>query len=117
MDQAGEPTAKGDTAVVIPARNEELRVATTVRAALWISGVDLVVVVDDGSSDATPAVAHDAGAVVVHHQRSRGKAAAMETGASAVVAIDGREGRLHPRNLLFLDADLEDSAANAAPLI
>lgn len=99
--------------MVIPAKDEQARVAATVRAASTIPGVDLVVVVDDGSSDATGAAASAAGAVVVRHPRNRGKAAAMETGAAAVAERDGPE----PRMLLFLDADLQDSAAAAAPLV
>src|SRR5436190_487343 len=39
----------GGLAVVIPAKNEAERIATTVSAALAIEGVGLVVVVDDGS--------------------------------------------------------------------
>ena len=67
-------------AVVIPAKDEAERIAATVTAAASIPGVDLVVVVDDGSADTTQHLARDAGAVVVRHQRNRGKAAAMETG-------------------------------------
>jgi hypothetical protein len=78
--------------------------------------VDLVVVVDDGSADGTGAVARDAGAVVTRHASNRGKAAAMETGAEAVHLLDQQENRADPRHLLFLDADLADSAAFAAPL-
>jgi len=107
-----------DTAVVIPAKNEERRIAATVRAAREIKGVDLVVVVDDGSSDGTALAAEQAGAVVLRHQRNRGKGAALETGASAVRAIEAREGRSDaPWHLLFLDADLEASAAEATALI
>ena len=40
----------------------------------------------------------------------------METGAEAVRLVDQREHRDRPRHLLFLDADLADSAAFAAPL-
>ena len=75
--------------------------------------MDLVVVVDDGSADGTAEAAERAGAVVVRHQRNRGKAAAMETGAAAVAERDGARAR----HLLFLDADLTDSAAAAEPLI
>ena len=50
----------GDVAVVIPARNESDRVAATVKAAAGLPGVDIVVVVDDGSGDSTAAVAQDA---------------------------------------------------------
>lgn len=105
---------------MIPAHDEERRVAATVRAARAVAGVDLVVVVDDGSRDGTVRSAAEAGAVVVRHGRNRGKAAAMETGAAAVAAIDAREDRVKPADahlLLFLDADLEESAANIEPLI
>ncbi|MHA3946461.1 glycosyltransferase [Cellulomonas bogoriensis] len=102
-------------AVVIPAKDESRRIAATVRAARAIPHVDLVLVVDDGSEDATQHVARDAGAVVVRHSHNRGKASAMETGA-AVVAMRDVDGR-PPRMLLFLDGDLGESAVNAAPLV
>ena len=105
-----------DLAVVVPAFDEEARIAATVKAASAIEGVDLVVVVDDGSRDQTRRIAEEAGAVVVRHSRNRGKAAAMESGAGAVAAIESREGRAQPRLLLFLDADLEHTAGNAGPL-
>jgi len=106
----------GDVAVVIPARNEADRIRATVAAAGGLAGVGLVVVVDDGSADRTGAIARDAGAVVVRHARNRGKAAAMQTGAGAVSLVDQRERRERPRHLLFLDADLAESAAQAGPL-
>jgi glycosyltransferase involved in cell wall biosynthesis len=105
-----------DLAAVIPAFDEEARIAATVEAAGKVPGVDLVLVVDDGSRDATAQVARAAGAVVVRHSRNRGKGAAMESGAAAVAAIEAREGRAEPRMLLFLDGDLEGTAAEAAPL-
>jgi len=108
-------TPAGDTAVVIPAHDEEQRISATVEAALGVAGVDLVVVVDDGSHDDTVARARAAGAVVARHGRNRGKAAAMETGAAVVAAVDAREGR--ERYLLFLDADLEGTAAATGPLV
>ena len=64
-------------AVVIPAYNEQDRVAATVSAALGLPGVALVVVVDDGSTDATAEVAAAAGATVVRQPANRGKGAAM----------------------------------------
>ncbi|NUT44230.1 MAG: glycosyltransferase [Thermoactinospora sp.] len=102
-----------DTAVVIPAKDEGARIGPTVVAALALPGVDLVVVVDDGSRDDTGRVARAAGARVVRHSRNRGKSAAMETGAEAVRLLDTAA----PRHLLFLDADLGASAATAAALI
>jgi len=113
--------SRGDVAVVIPARNEADRIAATVKAAAGLPGVDIVVVVDDGSRDGTAAVAQGAGAHVMRHSRNRGKAAAMETGAEAVLLIEARSKAAAseaadshpagpeaagPRHLLFLDADL-----------
>jgi glycosyltransferase involved in cell wall biosynthesis len=104
-------------AVVIPAYDEEDRVGATVTAAAALPGVDMVVVVDDGSRDGTARAAREAGASVLRHARNRGKAAAMETGAEAVRLVDQREQRPEPRHLLFLDADLGATAAQAGPLI
>lgn len=102
-----------DTAVIIPAKDEADRIGATVTAALALPGVDLVVVVDDGSADQTGRVARAAGARVVRHSRNRGKAAAMESGAEAVRLLDGET----PHHLLFLDADLGETARAASPLI
>src|SRR5215831_18011967 len=111
---------RGDLAVVIPARNESDRIGATVRAAMRIPGVDMVIVVDDGSVDGTGCEAERAGATVVRHARNRGKAAALETGAEAVLVLEGRQtaapGGPRPRHLLFLDADLAETAAQAGPL-
>jgi len=101
-------------AVVIPAWNEADRIADTVAAAITLPGADLVAVVDDGSRDGTADIARQAGAVVLGHARNRGKAAAMETGAEAVRLADQRDGV--SRALLFLDADLGATAAQAGPL-
>ena len=111
----------GDLAIIIPARNEADRIGATVMAASTLAGADIVVVVDDGSTDQTAAIAASAGAHVVRHARNRGKAAAIETGAEAVRLIEtGAAGPVvtgsGPRHLLFLDADLADSAAAAGPL-
>src|ERR1017187_9837373 len=106
---------RGDVAVVIAARNEADRIAATVAAATGLAG--LVVVVDDGSRDATAALAERAGAVVMRHPRNQGKGAAMETGAEAIRLVDQTEHRDHPRHLLFLDEDLGDTATHAGPLM
>ncbi|HEY7723292.1 MAG TPA: glycosyltransferase family 2 protein [Pedococcus sp.] len=112
-----------DTAVaaIIPAKDEAARIAATVDAVRRLDGIDLVVVVDDGSSDATSELARAAGALVVRHPRNRGKAAAMTSGAGYVSRIEFEEGRVGPgaerRALLFVDGDLEASAANLGVLI
>lgn len=106
----------GDVAVIIPARDEAERIVSTVTAARQLPGVDVVVVADDGSVDATATVARDAGARVVRHDTNRGKGAAMASGAEAVGLIEQHDGRDEPRHLLFLDADLGTSAKEASPL-
>jgi glycosyltransferase involved in cell wall biosynthesis len=109
----------GDVAVIIPAKNEADRIGATVSAARGLSGVDLVVVVDDGSGDDTAGAAASARAHVVRHARNRGKAAAMQTGAEAVRLFESAATDRVPsraRHLLFLDADLGASAAAAGPL-
>ena len=114
MPQAGE------VAVVIPARNEADRIQATVSAALKLPGVAFVVVVDDGSRDGTAIRAEKTGAIVMRHARSRGKGAAMETGAETVRLLDKRDGHDTAggtgRHLLFLDADLGETAERAGPL-
>ncbi|WP_228387072.1 glycosyltransferase [Ornithinicoccus halotolerans] len=102
-------------AAVVPAKDEQRRIAATLRALAAVPGVDLVVVVDDGSNDRTADVAAQAGAIVVRHQRNRGKGAAMTTGAEEVARIDARQGG-EPHLLLFADADLQASAAGLSPL-
>jgi glycosyltransferase involved in cell wall biosynthesis len=104
-----------EVAVVIPAFDEADRIAATVTGAATLPGVREVVVVDDGSRDGTARAAEEAGASVLRHTRNRGKAAALETGAEAVRLLDQRDGT--SRLLLFLDADLGETAAQAGPLI
>jgi hypothetical protein len=103
-------------AAIIPAKDEEERIAQTVEAVRCLPCVDLVVVVDDGSCDATARAAADAGAEVISHARNRGKAAAMQTGALRVATRDREEGT-PPRALLFVDADLGSTAVGTAPLL
>lgn len=80
---------------VIPAYNEERFIGSVVLKAHKY--VDAVIVVDDGSTDATGEVAEAAGAIVVRHAHNQGKGAALNTGfhraremtPEAVVALDG----------------------------
>ncbi len=109
------PRDRPRVAALIPAKDESRRIAATIRAVRAIPGVDLVLVVDDGSEDNTQDVAREAGAVVVRHSHNRGRAAAFETGA-AVVAMRDVPGR-PPRSLLLLAADLAEAAVYVAPLV
>jgi glycosyltransferase involved in cell wall biosynthesis len=104
-------------AVVVPARDEADRIEATVRAVRQVRGVRFVVVVDDGSRDGTGARAAAAGADVVRHWRSRGKAAALETGAARIAVLEAAAGpTARCAALLFVDADLADTARETAVL-
>lgn len=103
-------------AAIVPAKDEADLVAATVTALLSLDDIDLVVVVDDGSSDETGTIAAASGAIVVRHPINRGKAAALETGVARLVEEETRlDAAEHV--LLFADADLADSAAHLSPLL
>jgi len=106
------PPLRVPAVAVIAAKDEAARIAATVAAAHRLDGVGLVVVVDDGSTDDTAGIARTSGALVLRHAANRGKAAAMATGAEAAAA---RFPDAHL--LLFVDADLEDSAAELGVLL
>ncbi len=80
---------------VVPARNEEKHVAGVVRGTRRF--VDEVIVVDDGSDDATAETARREGAIVLTHPVNMGLGfslrtgaeAAIELGADVIVTIDG----------------------------
>ena len=64
--------------VVIPALNAERTIAAVVAGAR--THIATVIVIDDGSTDATASVAREAGATIVTHATNRGKGAALRTG-------------------------------------
>lgn len=72
------------TVVIVPAYNEEQTVADVVRTVR--SHGHRVVVIDDGSTDATGDRARDAGATVYRHAINRGLGAALGTGFAAASA-------------------------------
>lgn len=87
--------------VILPAYNEQTRIAVTVdavrRTLTPVLGDDMeIVVVDDGSADDTPVVAERAGARVLRQPANRGKGAAVRRG---VLEAQGR-------TVVFTDADL-----------
>lgn len=89
--------------VVIPAYNEAPRVAAVIRAAKACPVVGEVIVVDDGSEDATKDAAHQAGARVLLSDH-RGKGHAMRAGAQhakcpTVVFLDGDLSGLTPAHI------------------
>ncbi len=93
----------GQIRVLIPAYEEGPRIGAVVRAARRHLPV---VVVDDGSSDETAAVAEAAGATVLRSSPNAGKGAALrrgfrhalEVGAPAVITLDG-DGQHDPAEI------------------
>jgi len=89
---------------VIPAHNEAKNIAA-VTAAVKALGHD-VLVVDDGSTDGTAAMAKSAGAVVLATGKKSGKGSALRVGFEhavnngygAVIALDG-DGQHDPRDI------------------
>ncbi len=64
--------------VVIPAYNEATVLGDVVRQIRAI--YPKVVIVDDGSTDDTSRIAHDAGAILLCHPINLGRGAALQTG-------------------------------------
>lgn len=93
--------------VLIPAYNEQDLIGETVAAALAMPGVDEVVVVDDGSEDETPFVAHDAGARVIQLYENKGKGAALNAG------LEDTDSEI----ILMIDADLGRTASETYRLL
>lgn len=86
------------TVAVIPAYNEERFIGSVVIKACKYA--DAVIVVDDGSTDATAEIARLAGATVIQHEQNAGKGAALSTGL--------RKAReLNPAVVVLLDADYQ----------
>ena len=69
---------RSTVAAIIPAYLEEKHIADVARRTL--AQLDNVLVVDDGSSDATAEAARAAGAQVIVHEQNRGKGETIKTG-------------------------------------
>lgn len=95
------------TIIAIPCFNEELFIGSVILKALDYA--DLIVVIDDGSTDQTSNVAKKAGATIVKHEHNSGKGAAIRTafkyaqtrGCDALVLMDG-DGQHDPECIPFL---------------
>lgn len=85
-----------EIAAVIPAYNEEERIAEVVKVAIQHSLITETIVVSDGSTDDTALIAERCGAEVLELSENIGKGGAMQLG------IEETEAEI----ILFLDADL-----------
>jgi glycosyltransferase involved in cell wall biosynthesis len=97
------PTGPHRLSIVIPAKDEEPSVGVLVAALRRQNPHAEIIVVDDGSRDATAEVARAAGANVVRHPVSRGNGAAIKAGARAatgdVLAFMDADGQHDPEDL------------------
>lgn len=101
------PSAASDVTIVVPAFNEERGIGPVIESLARLESRPHILVIDDGSSDSTGAVARAAGARVIRHAQNRGYGAAVKTGV--------RNSRT--RYVLLCDADGQHRAEDVAKLI
>jgi glycosyltransferase involved in cell wall biosynthesis len=97
--------------VVIPAYNEEKTVAEVIRGVRQVFPEARILVIDDGSADATAQEARNEGADVISHPLNKGNGAAIKTAlrnipGGRVAVIDG-DGQHDPGDLVRLLGELE----------
>jgi glycosyltransferase involved in cell wall biosynthesis len=97
----------GAVSIVVPAFNEAAAVGDVIRALRSAAGWGEVIVVDDGSGDATAENASAAGARVVRHPYNKGNGAAVKTGIRTACG----------EYVLIMDADGQHQAADALRLV
>jgi len=95
------------TSIVIPAFNEEPAIGPLVTALRHGGAWHEILVIDDGSSDATSARAREAGATVVRHPYNKGNGAAVKTGIRHATG----------EYVLIVDGDGQHRAGDAARLV
>ncbi len=108
-----------DVAVLIPALNAAKSIGPIVAEAKQY--VDIVMIIDDGSSDGTGDRAREAGAQVIRHEVNRGKGCALRTGfkwaleqgLDGVITLDA-DGQHLPRQIPDF---IEQRRATGADLI
>lgn len=107
--------------IVIPALNEERTIRQTLEAVLATSHDKEVIVVDDGSTDATPVILEEFrakhGIVVLRHPHRQGKGAALRDGFAQargdVIVVQDADGEYHPDDYVHVLRPIEKGWADA----
>jgi len=102
-----KPANPPRVSIILPAKNEAASLLTLVEGIRKSHPDAEVIVVDDGSEDATAEAATEGGARVVRHPYSMGNGAAVKSGARAA------KGEI----LVFMDADGQHRPEDIAPLL
>ena len=93
------PAGINDVAVIIPAYNAGAVLGQVLSQTLTIIPPQQVIVINDGSTDATGECAEQYRVSVIRHQENRGKGAALKSGFKAVLA------RPEIQAVITMDAD------------
>ena len=93
-------TQKNGVSLVIPVYNEEETLGVIIRAAKKADYIGEVIIVDDGSTDNSRAIAEQERAKVVAHDSNQGKGKTLKTGIS----------HCSGKYVLFMDADIRNIA-------
>ena len=104
LTDKGQAQHKQEIVAAIPCLNEERFIGSVVIKTRKY--VDRVIVIDDGSTDATSEVAEAAGAQVIRHKKNQGKGVAIRSafewarkgGCRALVLLDG-DGQHEPADI------------------
>src|SRR5580693_5522600 len=103
--------------VLIPAKNEEVVIARTLRSILFadVAAKDIYLI-DDGSSDATGDIARSFGVNVLRNEKNKGKALSVARATEhfglikryGVIAMMDADTLVHPDYYLYVRRGFED---------
>ena len=104
--------APATTSVIVPAHNEGAAIGHVIAGLHAVAPWREILVVDDGSTDATAEAARAAGAAIVRHPYRKGNGAAVKSGirratGEFVVVVDG-DGQHQPQDALRIVERLGD---------